>query len=125
MSKAPATYNYSPGSNISRGDFISHALQGAGLLRHAKQHVLSDVPSGSYYYDAIAAAKALGIAEGDGTSFRPDDPLTRQDAMVLIYRALTVMGYTLDTGTASDLYGYDDVNRIASYATTAVCNAGK
>ena len=42
----------------------------------------TDVTAGSYYAEALAHAKALGIAtaEADG-SFRPNDPVTRQDAM--------------------------------------------
>ena len=48
----------------------------------------TDVTAGSYYAEALAHAKALGIAtaEADG-SFRPNDPVTRQDAMVFLLRA--------------------------------------
>jgi len=73
-----------------------------------------------YYYNAIAAAKSLGIAQGDNNKFRPEAPLTRQDAMVLIYRALSVTGTKLSQGSASNISGFTDKGKISSYALTAV-----
>jgi hypothetical protein len=79
-----------------------------------------DVPAGSYYYDAIAAAKALGIAKGDGAYFYPKEPLTRQDAMVFIYRALDAMNISIGAGSSSDLAAYGDGGSVSSYAVNAV-----
>ena len=122
--KGTSTDKYSPAANISRGDFIlmlHRALNFSGI----PGSMFSDVPADSYYYSAIAAAKAVGIAQGSSGTFRPDDPLTRQDAMVLIYRALEETGHSLSDGKSSDLAGYSDTNKISGYALTAVATLVK
>ena len=55
-----------------------------------------DVPPGSYYAQAIQAARAAGIASGypDG-GFHPQEPVTRQDAMVLLERTMQATGWSL------------------------------
>ncbi|WP_248928497.1 S-layer homology domain-containing protein [Paenibacillus hamazuiensis] len=48
-----------------------------------------DVPAGSWHFPYIAEAKKKGLVQGgeDG-SFRPDDPLTREELAVLVVRLL-------------------------------------
>ncbi len=122
--KGTGTKTYSPAVNISRGDFILMLYRALGFTG-TPSSMFSDVPSGSYYYTAIAAAKAKGIAEGSGNAFRPDDSLTRQDAMVLIYRALKAMGRSLPEGSSSDLGGFNDTSKLSDYALTAVATLVK
>ena len=110
---------YGPNINISRGDFIL-MLHRALNFSGKPDSMFPDVPSGSYYYDAIAAAKAMGIAQGNNGNFNPKGALTRQDAMVLIYRALKATNHYLLDGTSSDIAGYSDKSKIAPYALTAV-----
>ncbi len=116
--------SYSPAANISRGDFIL-MLYRALHFSGTPSSMFTDVPSGSYYYAAIAAAKAAGIAQGSGDKFKPNDPLTRQDAMVLIYRALKAVNQSLAEGNSSNLSGFTDSGKIPPYATTAVATLVK
>ncbi len=85
----------------------------------------SDVAKGTYYYDAIAVAKALGIAQGSGGYFYPTTPLTRQDAMALVYRAMQVKKISITAGTSSDLSAFTDKGNVSSYAATAVATLVK
>jgi hypothetical protein len=110
---------YSPGENMTRGDFLLMLHRAMGYTGSTKNN-FSDVPKGSYYYDAIAIAKDLGIAIGSNNKIGPTSPLTRQDAMVYIYRALRVTGVTLTPGTNADLAGFADKDKISSYALEAV-----
>ncbi|SHH78248.1 S-layer homology domain-containing protein [Sporobacter termitidis DSM 10068] len=110
---------YGPGTSIARGDFVLMLYRALGFSGSTSSN-FSDVPKGSYYYDAIAAAKALGIAQGSGDRFYPTTALTRQDAMALIYRTLQLTGVNLSTGTSSDISGFTDKGQISSYALTAV-----
>jgi hypothetical protein len=80
----------------------------------------SDVPKGSYYYNAIAIAKDLGIAIGSNNKIGPTTPLTRQDAMVYIYRALAVTGVSLNPGSSADIAVFSDKGKISNYALEAV-----
>ena len=79
--------NYGPGLNISRGDFMLMLFRAFGLTSSGSNDNFPDVVK-DYYYDAIATAKSLGIAQGVNGKFNPDGTLTRQDAMVLIKRTL-------------------------------------
>ena len=80
----------------------------------------SDVATGSYYYDAIAAAKALGIAQGTNNKFYPNATITREDAMVLALRAMSVSGTSVVPGTSTDLTSYTDNGSVSSYASEAI-----
>jgi hypothetical protein len=80
----------------------------------------TDVSQGKYYYEAVGIAKELGIAKGDGTLFRPNDPITRQEAMTLAQRTLDTIGFSLNPGTETDLAGFADAASVASYARIPV-----
>ena len=79
------------------------------------------MPADSYYAEAIRTARALGIAEGypDG-GFHPGAPVTRQDAMVFLQRALQAAGWSLGGGSSSTLSAFPDGGSVASYAQSAV-----
>ena len=113
---------YSPAANITRGDFMLMLCRGLKLSSSSATTNFPDVPKGSYYYTAISVAKALGIAQGSGGYFRPTDPITREDAMVLVVRAMKVTGKTLRTGSISDLSAFTDRSSISSYAVSAVAS---
>ena len=117
---------YNPGGNITRGDFVLMLYRAFGFKGNAAEP-FSDVSSSDYYYTAIQAAKALGIAQGDNGSFRPKDALTREDAMVLIQRTLEQCGYSISSASESYLNSSPDGSTVASYAKAAVatlCQAG-
>jgi hypothetical protein len=79
-----------------------------------------DVKEGSYYYDAVGIAKALGIAAGKtGDTFGPKDSITRQDMVVLMNKALQSKNLTLDK-PASDLSQFTDNAGVSAYARDAM-----
>lgn len=108
-----------PGRNISRGDFLLMIYRAFGLSASGSEN-FPDVGVGSYYYDAIAAAKALGIAEGSGGYFYPEAQLSRQDAAVILVRTLEVLGKPLGSASADSLSGFSDAGSISDYATDAM-----
>ena len=55
--------------------------------------MFEDVKEGDYAYKHIKALRELGIVNGDDAgNFRPDDPITRRDAAILIANALRAAG---------------------------------
>ncbi len=117
--KGTGSKKFSPGADMTRGDFMVMLCNAMGFSGNSKNN-FSDVPKGSYYYNAIAAAKALGLAMGYNNKFSPNSPLTRQDAMVFIDRALTISGLTLAPGSNGDISAFADRGNISSYASKAV-----
>lgn len=110
---------YNPNASISRGDFILMLCRAFDLRADAKGN-FSDVDSDSYYSGAIAVAKELKIAKGGNEKFNPRSALSRQDAMVLIYRALEAADITIEEGSELDLRDFSDRNKISDYAVDAV-----
>lgn len=104
---------------IKRGDFIL-MLARAFAFPASAGDCFGDVPADSYYHDAIAAAKALGIAKGYGTGyFYPESSITRQEALTLLQRAMSVDGNDMD-GTPADISSFVDHEQVADWAREAM-----
>jgi hypothetical protein len=116
--------NYSPAQNVTRGDFMLMLYRALNLAA-ADRDNFSDVPKDSYYYKAIAVAKSLGIAKGYDDKFMPAAGITREDAIVLVDRALTIQGKKLSAGGESSLYSFKDRESVSDYASTSVATLVK
>lgn len=112
---------FSPASTLTRGDYILMLYRTFGFSSTAAAGNFTDVAAGSYYAEALAHAKALGIAtaEADG-SFRPNDPVTRQDAMVFLLRAMQAVNRSVPNAYDSYLSRFLDGASVADYARTAM-----
>ncbi len=123
----PSSTKYNPGVSITRGDFMLLLCRALNISSASATGNFSDVPAGSYYYDAIAAAKSLGIAQGSNNKFYPTTTITREDAMALALRAMNLSGYAIGSGDSSSLSRFSDRDSVSSYAKDAVAaliNAG-
>jgi trimeric autotransporter adhesin len=115
---------YNPGDNMTRGDFIVMIARAFNLTNLGSDN-FSDVPIGSTYYDAVSAAKSVGIVLGSGGMFYPDSGITRQDAMVILVRALNYAGAPVNAGTLSDISGFSDASQVSDYAVIPVATLVK
>ena len=109
---------FNPTGTVTKGDFTLMLVR-AYKLTATGSVFFSDVPSGSYYADAIRIAALKGIVSGSGDRFNPDAPLTRQEAFVMLYNTLKVSGKTAANGLAADLSAYHDEGSIDSAAREA------
>ena len=108
-------HQYDPTGQTKRGDYVL-MLSRAFNFSTDTMSSFEDVPAWSYYGPAIAAAEELGIATGDTEhNFRPEEPVTRQDAAVLLYRCMSRMG-SLPSGSLGDLNYFADRGEIDAYA---------
>ncbi|MFC5401405.1 DUF4855 domain-containing protein [Cohnella soli] len=107
---------FGPASSVTRADFIMMLVNMLGL--HAEfTSTFADVQPKDYYYDAVSIAKQLGIVSGvNGVNFDPRAPISRQDVMVMLTRALQATGAIKPATSGSTLDGYRDANQIAAYA---------
>ncbi len=110
---------YGPANALKRGDFVLMLYRAFNLTATNTTNNFTDVPKDSYYATAINVANALGIAQGGDGIFRPEAPLTREDAMILIQRTLTVKGRPYPAGTSTTLSKFPDSKNISSYAVDA------
>lgn len=116
---------YSPEKALSRADFALMLYRAYDMKKYTGGDNFSDIPDTAYYAEAVRAARAIGIAEGDkNNKFYPSKNLTRQDAMVLLKRTLERTGISFQSG---DLSKFSDGKQVADYAVesvSALVNAG-
>lgn len=112
---------FAPGRSITRGDFALMLYRAYDLAPQGTDG-FPDVPNDIYYANAVRTLKSLEIIRGDDTGrFRPTDSLTRQDAMVMMLRAMrSVGGWFVEEGTQTDISGFTDGGDVAPYAVGAV-----
>ncbi len=78
---------FSPDSTMSRGMLAAVLYRMAGQPAVGASNAFTDVAAGKYYADAIAWASANGIVGGYGNGiFGPDDPITREQLAVMLWR---------------------------------------
>ena len=80
--------NFYPNNNITRAEMaviISNLL----VLKEQAQNNFVDLED-KWYTEAILKCNAAGIMLGDGEKVRPNDPITRQEAAVLIGKMLAL-----------------------------------
>ena len=78
-----------------------------------------DVPTNSWMYNAVNWAAENGVVLGfpDG-SFRPNELLTREQMVAILYRYADLNDF--DTSNAGDLSGFADSNRVGNWALEAM-----
>jgi hypothetical protein len=81
-----------------------------------------DVSRDAWYAEAVAKAFAAGIVEGDDGSFRPNDPVTREEMAVMLFRLLRI-DPDIKLGTAALLHPFKDGQTVSEWALTAVAYA--
>lgn len=112
---------FAPSNNIKRGDFILMLTRMLNIDTPFTEN-FEDVPTDSYYYNAIGKAKAAGIAQGSGTDFMPEQTITRQDLITLAYRAFLNKGYITEVSDLTALDVFNDKADISEYANAPMAS---
>lgn len=81
-----------------------------------------DIPAGSYYGSAVTTAKSLGIVTGSNGLFMPTSALSRQDAMLMLKRAMVAAGWSVPSGAEGSLSRFSDGAQVSGYARDAVAS---
>jgi hypothetical protein len=120
---------YDPNKDITRAEFAAIIVRALGLMRsNVGETVFQDVYQTDWYYEAVSIAYEYGIIEGvGGNNFNPNNKITRQEAMVMISRAMKVIkkiDMTLASQEITTLLGeYTDSDKLDSWAkqSAAIC----
>lgn len=116
---------FSPANNIKRGDFLLMLMRTLGLEAEVNSN-FDDVSKTDYYYEAIGAAKILGITAGVGNNkFDPEAEISRQDMMVLVANAMKYADKLVVDGSEKDLDAFADAGGLAGYAISSVATLVK
>ncbi|OUN45566.1 hypothetical protein B5G26_00630 [Anaerotignum lactatifermentans] len=112
---------FRPNNMITRAEFVVLVNNAMGYTKSGYAY-FSDVPSHYWGKNAIQTGVAAGYISGDGNGiFRPNDPVTRQEAAAMISRILDLKQ------NESRAYRYTDSYAISNWAkgmVGAVSDAG-
>ena len=112
---------FKPNNSITRAEFVRLVNEAMGYTKTGYTY-FSDVSASYWGYNDIQKGVAAGYVRGDGNGiFRPDDPVSRQEAAVMISQ---ICSLGQDYASAAK---YSDYRYIASWAAGyvgAVSKAG-
>ena len=114
-------------SSFAPGMTTNRAMLATLLYRLEKEPAVSgavsfqDVAAGQWYTDAVAWAASEGIVNGvgDGSTFAPNDTITREQMAVMLYRYAQYKGYDVSQGGMA-AQEYSDYGQVASWAQQAM-----
>jgi hypothetical protein len=118
---------FNPNDDITRAEFTAIVVRGLGLKLEKSNASFNDVKSNDWYERVIQTAYANDLITGfeDG-SFKPNDKITREQAMTIIAKAMKITGLSkkleAEAGS-SQLQAYRDVTQIADWASQGVADA--
>ncbi|MDR9787245.1 MAG: S-layer homology domain-containing protein [Peptococcaceae bacterium MAG4] len=118
--KGVSQTEYAPQAAITRADYLYYLVRTLGVNARVDEN-FEDIKGDAYYFREIGIAKKLGITNGTGNNrFSPDEPITRQDMMVLTGRALGMLKKLELEGTSSDLDRFADKSLVTDYAVESI-----
>lgn len=111
--------NFSPNVDASRGMIVTILYQLAGTPETTSAHSFADVVEGTWYSNPVLWAANNNIVSGfeDG-NFKPNQPITREQLVTILYQYSKSMGY--DMSEEAELSVYTDQDQISGYANPAM-----
>ncbi|CAH1214857.1 hypothetical protein PAECIP111893_03858 [Paenibacillus plantiphilus] len=118
---------FNPDQDITRAEFAAIVVRGLGLKLESGSNIFTDVKSSDWYSSAIQTATAYGLITGyeDGT-FGPMDKITREQAMMIIAKAMKVSGLKakLPAATSEQLLNpFVDAAHVSEWAKSSVADS--
>ncbi|MDG0811916.1 S-layer homology domain-containing protein [Cohnella rhizosphaerae] len=115
---------FDPDRDVTRAEFAAILARGLGLRLEAGASAYTDVGPSDWFAGAIGAVQTYGLIEGfeDG-SFRPNDKMSREQAMTLLARAMSITGLAPDqagTAAAGTLQTYADGRAVSDWAADSI-----
>lgn len=110
---------FSPNANMTRADLTTVLWRLESSVESDGGIDFTDVPGDVYYTDAIEWASANHIIEGTAPGvFAPDNHVTRQEMVTMVYRYVKSLGIEPDDTASLD--GFKDADSVASWAKEAM-----
>ncbi|ANF98662.1 hypothetical protein AR543_06090 [Paenibacillus bovis] len=118
--------SFKPRQDITRAEFAAIIVKGLGLKEDTSSRTFSDVKPSDWFSGAVQTAASYGLIQGyaDGT-FKPQDKITREQAMVILAQAMKLNGLQDKLGsvnTASVLNSFRDRANLSAWAQQAAAS---
>ena len=108
--------SFDPESTLTRAMLVTILWRMEGSPEPSGLNSFDDVADGQWYTDAVIWAQEKDLISGYGNDlFGPDDILTREAFVTILYRYAEHVGYTV-AGNETILDSYSDAGEISGYA---------
>ena len=106
---------FRPDNKLSRAEMVQILYNWAGKPEVTGSSKFSDVADGAWYAKPVIWAAENGVVNGVGNGkFAPNDPVTREQLVAMLYR------YAEKPEVSNALTDFADANKISGYAVDAV-----
>ena len=103
-----------PNGDMTRAEMAAIINRSFGCYKTADISQYKDVSKSKWYFDDIAMSVQMGTYNGrSSSSMAPDAPITREEAMTVVARALEL---DYDAYAKTDLSKFSDRNKISNWA---------
>ena len=103
-----------PNGDMTRAEMAAIINRSFGCYKTADISQYKDVSKSKWYYKDVALAVQMGTYNGrSSSSMAPDSPITRQEAMTVVARALEL---DYDSYSKTDLSTFSDRSEISNWA---------
>lgn len=116
---------FKPDDQMTRAQVarVIYALEGEPEI--TGNNSFKDISLNQWYYDAVEWAAAAGVVTGyPGGTFKPADPISRQDFVTMLYRYANENGYDVSNLAELDFPDKDSVDDYALNAFQWAISAG-
>lgn len=118
-------FHFDPDRSITRAELASILVRALGLAENGGTASFSDVKKTDWYYGAVAQAREYGIVQGyENGTFRPEQMVTREQAMSMLNKAMSLAGLTADVADPDrSLQAFADRDQVSEWAKPSVAAA--
>lgn len=107
-----------PSDSMTRAEMATIMVRACGAKSEADISAYTDVKASDWYYSSMAKAVAMGAFSGSDNRLNPNNPITRQEAFVVLARVFSLnIDKNIDTTVLDE---YKDGAKVASWAKEAV-----
>jgi hypothetical protein len=118
------TGNYRPDQAITRAEVAAIVVRALGLAQGTGESSFEDVSQSDWFNGYVDTATIYGLITGyDSATYAPNDTITREQAMVILARAMKMTGLsvsTTDSEASAFFSSYVDVSAISDYAKDGI-----
>ena len=123
-----STAKFLPDGSTTRAQLVTILWRLEGSPEPADTVSFGDIADGAWYAKAVRWAAGSGVVKGyDNGNIGPDDAVTREQMVTILYRFAQHKGYDVSAGEDTNILSFNDALTVSEYAIPVMqwaCGSG-